>query len=89
MMRSVDMFSGIGGMALALRGYARPILYCEIDEACRAVAGGWWLPEARHQRLHWALRCGQRAQRASRRDGRERAQEELILGPRALEQRSV
>ena len=37
MMRSVDMFSGIGGMALALRGYARPILYCEIDEACRAV----------------------------------------------------
>jgi DNA (cytosine-5)-methyltransferase 1 len=36
-MRTLDLFTGIGGMALALRGYTRPILYCEIDEACRAV----------------------------------------------------
>ena len=36
-MRTLDLFTGIGGMALALRGYTKPILYCEIDEACRAV----------------------------------------------------
>jgi hypothetical protein len=36
-MRCLDLFTGIGGMSLALRGYVRPLLYCEIDEPCRAV----------------------------------------------------
>jgi DNA (cytosine-5)-methyltransferase 1 len=36
-MRCLDMFTGIGGMALALRGYVKPLLYCELDEPCRAV----------------------------------------------------
>jgi hypothetical protein len=36
-MRALDLFSGIGGMALALKGYVRPILYCDIDEPCRSV----------------------------------------------------
>ena len=39
-MRALDLFSGIGGMALALKGYVRPILYCDIDEPCRAVLCG-------------------------------------------------
>jgi hypothetical protein len=36
-MNSVDLFSGIGGIAWALRGIARPQLYCEIDPACQLI----------------------------------------------------
>ena len=36
-MRTIDAFSGVGGMALALRGYLEPVVYCELDAACRAV----------------------------------------------------
>ena len=36
-MASIDLFSGIGGLTLALQGVARPIAYCEIDPAAQAV----------------------------------------------------
>ena len=35
MLTSVDLFSGIGGFALALKGVATPILYCDISETVR------------------------------------------------------
>lgn len=31
----LDLFSGIGGFAFALRKVARPVAYCEIDPTCR------------------------------------------------------
>jgi hypothetical protein len=37
MLHSVDLFSGIGGIAWALRGLARPVLYCEIAQDCQDV----------------------------------------------------
>ena len=36
-MRSLDLFTGIGGLTLALRDFAEPALYCEIDPFCRSV----------------------------------------------------
>lgn len=36
-LRSLDLFSGLGGMTLALHGVARPVAYCEIDQGCQAV----------------------------------------------------
>ena len=36
-MRSVDLFSGIGGLTLALAPFSRPILYCEIEAFCTSV----------------------------------------------------
>ena len=37
MLTYLDLFSGGGGFALALRGVARPLLYAEIDEFCHNV----------------------------------------------------
>lgn len=37
MLTSIDLFSGIGGMALGLRNVARPSIYCEIDPSCQEV----------------------------------------------------
>ena len=37
MLNSLDLFSGIGGISLALQDYVRPIAYCEIDQYCRQV----------------------------------------------------
>lgn len=39
MLRSLDLFSGVGGITHALRGLATPVMYCEKDETCRAVLG--------------------------------------------------
>jgi site-specific DNA-cytosine methylase len=36
-LKSVDLFSGIGGMQHALRGICAPLLYCDIDPFARAV----------------------------------------------------
>ena len=36
-MYGLDLFSGIGGITLALRQWVRPIAYCEIDRYCQAV----------------------------------------------------
>ena len=33
----MDLFSGIGGITYALRGYFEPALYCDIDRACQDV----------------------------------------------------
>jgi len=33
----LDLFSGIGGISLALKDYVRPIAYCEIDPYCQGV----------------------------------------------------
>jgi DNA (cytosine-5)-methyltransferase 1 len=37
MLNGLDLFSGIGGLAVALRQYVRPIAYCEIDTYCQGV----------------------------------------------------
>lgn len=37
MINGLDLFSGIGGMSLALREWVRPVAYCEIDTYCQAV----------------------------------------------------
>jgi DNA (cytosine-5)-methyltransferase 1 len=37
MLRSLDLFSGIGGMALAFEGFAEPQAYCEINSACQTI----------------------------------------------------
>jgi len=36
-MYGLDLFSGIGGITLALKGYVRPVAYCENDRYCQAV----------------------------------------------------
>jgi len=36
-MNGLDLFSGIGGISLALKDYIRPIIYCEIDPYCQGV----------------------------------------------------
>jgi hypothetical protein len=36
-MRSVDLFSGIGGLTLALEPFAKPLLYCETHPFCTSV----------------------------------------------------
>jgi DNA (cytosine-5)-methyltransferase 1 len=40
MLTLVDLFSGIGGFAMALRDIAKPLLYCEINGAARSVLRG-------------------------------------------------
>jgi len=37
MINGLDLFSGIGGLSLALREWVRPIAYCEIDPYCQGV----------------------------------------------------
>ena len=37
MLNGLDLFSGIGGLSLALREWVIPIAYCEIDPYCQAV----------------------------------------------------
>lgn len=34
MLRTLDLFSGIGGITHALRGFAHPVMYCEKDPKC-------------------------------------------------------
>jgi DNA-cytosine methyltransferase len=37
MLKSYDVFTGVGGLTWALRGLAVPLLYCEKDDKCRQV----------------------------------------------------
>jgi hypothetical protein len=37
LLNSLDLFSGIGGFTLALKGIAKPVGYCEIDAGCQQV----------------------------------------------------
>jgi DNA (cytosine-5)-methyltransferase 1 len=37
MLNGLDLFSGIGGISLALKDYVRPIAYCEINSYCQSV----------------------------------------------------
>lgn len=37
MLNGLDLFSGIGGLSMALAPWVRPIAYCEIDRYCQAV----------------------------------------------------
>ncbi len=37
MLNGLDLFTGIGGISLALREWVRPISYCEIDPYCQGV----------------------------------------------------
>jgi DNA (cytosine-5)-methyltransferase 1 len=36
-MNGLDLFTGIGGITLALRGYVTPVAYCEIEPYCQSV----------------------------------------------------
>lgn len=36
-LNGLDLFSGIGGISLALRPWVRPVAYCEIDRYCQGV----------------------------------------------------
>lgn len=36
-MIGLDLFSGIGGLSIALEGYARPVAYCENDRYAQAI----------------------------------------------------
>jgi DNA (cytosine-5)-methyltransferase 1 len=35
-LKSIDLFSGVGGMTLALHGITTPVLYCDVDPVARA-----------------------------------------------------
>jgi DNA (cytosine-5)-methyltransferase 1 len=37
MLNGLDLFSGIGGISIALREWVRPIAYCEIDPYCQGI----------------------------------------------------
>jgi DNA (cytosine-5)-methyltransferase 1 len=37
MLNGLDLFSGIGGLSIALNEWVRPIAYCEIDTYCQGV----------------------------------------------------
>ncbi|CAB4164204.1 Dcm Site-specific DNA methylase [uncultured Caudovirales phage] len=37
MLNGLDLFSGIGGLSIALKEWVRPIAYCEIDPYCQGV----------------------------------------------------
>jgi DNA (cytosine-5)-methyltransferase 1 len=37
MLNGLDLFSGIGGISLALREWVKPIAYCEIDFFCQGI----------------------------------------------------
>ena len=37
LLRSLDLFSGIGGLTLALTGVAKPLVYCDIEPTSLAV----------------------------------------------------
>lgn len=36
-LKSVDLFSGVGGLSLGVAGFAKPLLYCELDKYCQRV----------------------------------------------------
>ena len=36
-MKALDLFSGYGGITLAMENYARPIMYCEIEKYAQAI----------------------------------------------------
>lgn len=37
MLNGLDLFSGIGGLSIALNEWVRPIAYCEIDPYCQGI----------------------------------------------------
>lgn len=37
MLTSIDLFSGLGGISHALRGFVQPACYCDIDPICRTT----------------------------------------------------
>jgi DNA (cytosine-5)-methyltransferase 1 len=37
MLNGLDLFSGIGGLSIALQEWVRPIAYCEIDPHCQGI----------------------------------------------------
>jgi DNA (cytosine-5)-methyltransferase 1 len=37
MLNGLDVFTGIGGVSLALKDWVRPIAYCELDPYCQSV----------------------------------------------------
>ncbi len=36
-MNGLDLFSGIGGLSVALRDWVKPVAYCEIDTYCQSI----------------------------------------------------
>lgn len=37
LLKGLDLFSGIGGISLALNEWVKPIAYCEIEPYCQSV----------------------------------------------------
>lgn len=37
MLNSIDLFSGLGGISHSLRGFVKPLAYCDIDPICRTT----------------------------------------------------
>ena len=37
MLNGLDLFSGIGGLSIALKDWVKPVAYCEIDSYCQGV----------------------------------------------------
>lgn len=37
LLRSLDLFSGVAGLASALHSWVKPVAFCEIDPSARAV----------------------------------------------------
>lgn len=37
MLSSIDLFSGLGGISHSLRGFVKPMCYCDIDPMCRST----------------------------------------------------
>lgn len=37
MLKSIDLFSGLGGISHSLRGFVQPLAYCDHDPVCRAT----------------------------------------------------
>lgn len=36
-LKTIDLFSGVGGITLALHGIARPVMYCDVDPVARSA----------------------------------------------------
>lgn len=53
MINGLDLFSGIGGMSIALNEWVRPVAYCEIDPYCRGVLLSRMLTDEIYEAAIW------------------------------------
>ncbi len=53
MLNGLDLFSGIGGLTIALNEWVKPIAYCEIDRYCQSVLLSRMVEQAIQQAPIW------------------------------------